>query len=148
MIAHPDCTYLANSGVQHLHKTPANPTPGVLYGKARRRAMREGTEFFKLLLHADHIPQRAIENPIPHGYAVAEIGEKYTQLIQPWQFGDPEQKATCLWLRNLSPLVPTKVIPKHLRKQSTFLASPGPGRAHERSRMFPGIAEAMAAQWG
>jgi hypothetical protein len=148
LIAHPDCTYLANSGVQHLHRTPANPSPGVLYGKKRQAAMREGAKFLKMHLDCDHIPLIAVENPIPHRYAIAAIGRKYTQIIQPYQFGDAEQKATCLWLKGLPPLVPTKLIPKHLRKQSVFLASPGPQRAHERSRTFLGIARAMAAQWG
>lgn len=147
MIAHPDCTYLANSGVQHLHNVPARPAKNVLYGKARWAALEEAVAFFRLL-RAAKIPRIAIENPIPHKYAVEGIGAKYTQLVQPYQFGDAESKATCLWLKGLPPLTPTKVIPKHLRKQSTFLASPGPGRAHERSRTFQGIANAMAKQWG
>lgn len=148
MIAHPDCTYLANSGVQHLHNTPKRPSKGVLYGEARLTAMREAARFFRLLWGCKHIPKIAMENPIPHKYAVSAIGRKYDQLIQPYQFGDPEQKATCLWLHGLPHLLPTNFVPKHLRKQSVFLASPGPGRAHERSRTFQGIADAMAKQWG
>lgn len=146
MIAHPDCTYHANSGVQWFTNIPARPKKGTVYGVKRFGKLAEAIDFFKLLQHA-RIPKIAIENPIPHHYTTDMVG-RYTQLIQPYQFGDPESKATCLWLKGLPPLVPTKLIPKHLRKQSTFLASPGPGRAHERSRTFHGIANAMAKQWG
>lgn len=146
-IAHPDCTYLTNSGVQWLTRTPKNPKPGVLYGRKRIAAMRDAATFMRVLLDAP-IDKIAVENPIPHGRGADLIGVPYTQIIQPWQFGEPEQKATCLWLKNLPPLVPTKVIPKNQRKQSTFLMAPGKDRAHLRGRTFWGIAEAMAAQWG
>lgn len=147
IIAHPDCTYLANSGVQWLQRTPHNPSPHVLYGRKRWRAMRDAAAFFNLFL-THKCPCVAIENPIMHKHARALIKTRYSQIIQPYQFGEPEQKATCLWLKGLPLLVPTKLIPKHLRKQSTFLAAPGPMRAHERSRAFQGIADAMADQWG
>jgi hypothetical protein len=147
LIAHPDCTYLTNAGVQWLTRTPTNPSPGVLYGHDRQTAMIAGAEFFTTLLNAP-IDKICIENPIPHGDALALIGVKYTQIIQPSDFGDAERKATCLWLKNLSELEPTDIIPKKDCKQSTFLMAPGPQRAHERSRTFWGIAQAMAEQWG
>lgn len=147
MIGHPDCTYLANSGVRHLHKTPKNPSKGVLYGEARWKAMREAAEFFNLLRNAP-IQAICLENPIPHKYAVAAIGVKYDQLIQPYQFGEVETKATCLWLKNLPKLELGEVTPKHLRKDTLHRLGPSADRAHERGRTFLGIANAFAEQWG
>lgn len=143
LIAHPECTYLTNSGVCHLHKDTS-----------RWPKLFDGAAFFKLFLDARHIPRKAIENPIPHKYAVQLIGRKYTQVIQPWMFGHPEQKATCLWLEGLSPLKPTNnvkaemlLLPKNQRERLHYLP-PSPDRWKERSRTFQGIADAMAAQWG
>lgn len=85
------------------------------------------------------------ENPIPHRYAAQIIGTKYSQIIQPWQFGHGEVKATCLWLANLPPLVPTDVVEGRIAR--VHHASPGPDRWKERSRTLPGIAKAMAEQW-
>ena len=142
LIGHPPCTYLANSGVSWLHKRPE-----------RWEQMRDGARFFRELLNAD-IPMKAIENPIMHKYAVEIIGRRQDQVIQPWMFGHPEQKATGLWLVNLPPLMPTKnmrmvmgQLPKSEQQRIHHLA-PGPDRWKERSRTFPGIAEAMALQWG
>lgn len=134
MIAHPPCTYLANSGVSWLHKQPE-----------RWQKMFEGAIFFKRLLRAD-IPRICVENPIMHKYAVEIIGRRQDQAIQPWMFGHPESKATCLWLKNLKPLLPTKVMT--VREQRLHRLPPSPERAQERSRTFPGIAAAMAEQWG
>lgn len=143
LIAHPDCTYLTNSGVCHLHKDIS-----------RWPKLFDGAAFFKMFLEAKHIPFKAIENPIPHKYAVQLIGRKYNQVIQPWMFGHMEQKATCLWLDGLNPLVPTNnvkaemlLLPKNQRERLHYLP-PSPGRWKERSRTFQGIADAMAAQWG
>lgn len=143
LIAHPDCTYLTNSGVCHLHKDTA-----------RWPKLFDAAAFFKMFLNAKHIPRKAIENPIPHKYAVQLIGRTYTQVIQPWMFGHPEQKATCLWLDGLNPLIPTNnvkekmlLLPKNQRERLHYL-SPGPDRWKERSRTFQGIADAMATQWG
>ncbi len=143
LIAHPECTYLTNSGVCHLHKDTS-----------RWPKLFDGAAFFKLFLDARHIPRKAIENPIPHKYAVQLIGRKYTQVIQPWMFGHPEQKATCLWLEGLSPLKPTNnvkaemlLLPKNQRERLHYLP-PSADRWKERSRTFQGIADAMAAQWG
>lgn len=152
MIAHPDCTYLANSGVHHLHNVPENPTLGILYGEERWEAMEEAAAFFRLLLKAK-IPKIAIENPIPHRYAVACIGRKYDQLVQPWMFGDKAMKATCFWLKNIDPLLPTKIVgpppkdPVERRKWAkVHMVSPGPERWKERSRTYPGIAKAIGTQ--
>jgi hypothetical protein len=145
MVAHPPCTYLTNAGVRHLHSVPSRN--GVLckvHGEARWQAMREGAALFRMLLDAP-IARICIENPIPHRYAREIIGP-YTQLIQPWQFGHGETKATCLWLKGLPPLTPTDVVAG--REARVHRMPPGPDRWKERSRTFPGIAAAMAAQWG
>ena len=136
MIAHPPCTYLANSGVRWLHERPE-----------RWKKLKEAAEFFRTLLNApiEHI---AVENPIPHKYAVQLIGRKYDQIIQPYQFGEPYSKATCFWLKNLPPLRPTRIIPKKFVIQKVWYESPGPDRWKRRSRTYRGVAEAMAEQWG
>ena len=142
MIAHPPCTYLCNSGVSWLHKD-----------EGRWARLDDGAAFFRALWEAD-IPRVAIENPIPHKYAVERIGAKYTQLIQPWMFGHKETKATCFWLRGLSALEPTTNLKEETmalpnkERQRLHWASPGPERAKLRSKTFPGIADAMAKQWG
>lgn len=94
-----------------------------------------------------------IENPIPHSYATALIG-KYDQVIQPFMFGHPERKSTCLWLFNLAPLKEShnvrhvmRMLPKKLQQRLHYLP-PGPNRSKLRSKTFYGIAQAMADQWG
>ena len=106
--------------------------------------MEDGALFFKALLDAP-IPRKAVENPIPHKYALEIIGRKYDQIIQPWQFGHEEKKATCLWLEGLPPLMHTKIM--SVRKQSLHLLPPSADRAKLRSKTFGGIAAAMADQW-
>jgi hypothetical protein len=133
MIFHAPCTRLCNSGVRWLRE------------RNLWSDMREAAEFFKLLLNAN-IPLIAGENPIPHKYAVEIIGRNYDQLIQPYQFGHGEQKATCLWLKGLPKLIPTNIVSG--REQRIHLMSPGQNRGMERSRTFQGIADAMAEQWG
>lgn len=142
MIAHPPCTYLCQSGVTWLYKTPE-----------RWGHMRQGANFMRRLLEAD-IPKIAVENPIMHGHAKSIIGLKQTQVVQPWMFGHKEQKATCLWLKYLPPLNPTKNVreemlklPKNKRERINYLP-PGPNRAKLRSVTFKGVARAMAQQWG
>jgi len=132
-IFHPPCTRLCNSGVRWL-------APRNLWG-----AMREGAEFFNLLLNAN-IPKIAVENPIMHKYAVEIIGQRQTQVIQPWQFGHGETKATCLWLKNLPLLKPTNIVDG--REQRISRMPPSKDRAKLRSKTYRGIAEAMAEQWG
>lgn len=145
LIAHPPCDYITNSSVQWLHRAPKNPKPGVLYGPERWEALNNACEFFRSLLHVG-IPRIAVENPIPHKYGVERIGRKYDQLIQPYEFGHGEMKATCLWLKNLPPLMATALVPG--RVQRVFHESPGPERKKNRSRTYRGIADAMAEQWG
>lgn len=106
--------------------------------------MREACEFFNKLASAP-IDKICIENPIPHKYAKAIIGN-YTQLIQPWQFGHGETKATCLWLKNLPKLVPTNIVDG--RYARIHKMGPSKDRWKERSKTFKGIADAMASQWG
>lgn len=134
MFAFWPCTRLCNSGVCWLSKRN-------LWAE-----MRESAACFRRLLEYDAIPFRALENPIPHKYAVAEIGAKYDQIIQPWQFGHGETKATCLWLRNLPPLTPTNIVEG--REHRLHRLPPSKDRALLRSKTYPGIAEAMAEQWG
>ena len=134
MIAHPDCTFLCNSGVRWLDELPN-----------RWEQMEQAAIFFKRLLEAP-IARIAIENPIPHKYALEVIGRKYDQIIQPWWFGEGETKATCLWLVNLPPLFATCISPE--RYQRVHLEPPSKDRGIRRSITYQGIAEAMAEQWG
>jgi hypothetical protein len=139
MIAHPPCTYLANSSASRLYLRDGSRN------QPRWDLLREGAEFFRELLDAP-IPRIAVENPKMLGYAKEIIGVSQTQLIQPWMFGHGEVKATCLWLRNLPPLVPTDVVAG--RVQRIYSLPPSPDRQRLRSITFSGIARAMAQQWG
>ena len=134
MIAHPPCTYLSNSGVRWLYSQPG-----------RWDLMKEGANFFKALLEAD-IPMIAVENPIMHKHAVEIIGRRQDQVVQPWQFGHGETKATCFWLKGLPKLMPTDVVEG--REQRIHLLPPSADRWKIRSETFSGIANAMADQWG
>ena len=145
MIAHPPCTTLTNAGVRHLHSVPSrNGVLAKLHGQARWAQMERDARFFLLLLNAP-IERVAIENPTPHKYARALIGP-YDAWYQPWMFDEPETKRTCLWLRGLPPLLSTVIT--ETRTPRVHMTSPGPDRWKERSRTLPGIASAMAAQWG
>lgn len=142
MVAHPPCTYLTNSGVAWLHKD-----------EKRWDQLAEGAAFFQMLLDAP-VARICIENPIPHKYAIARIGRKYDQIVQPWMFGHMERKATCFWLKGLPKLAPTNDVkaemlklPKNQQQRLHYLP-PSPDRWKERSRTYLGIAEAMALQWG
>lgn len=145
MIAHPPCTYLTNAGVRHLHENVAskNGIKAKIHGQARMKEMEKACEFFNTLLNAP-IPKICVENPIPHKYARALIGN-YTQIIQPWQFGHGETKATCLWLRNLPLLKPTNIVSG--REHRIHNMAPSHDRWKKRSVTYRGIAEAFAAQW-
>jgi hypothetical protein len=133
MIAHPPCTRLCNSGVRWLNERN-------LWDE-----MREGALFFKQILECN-IPQICIENPIMHKYAKEIIGVDQSQIIQPWQFGHGETKATCLWIKGLPLLEPENIVQG--RAANIHSMPPGPDRWKERSRTFQGIANAMANQWG
>jgi hypothetical protein len=146
MIAHPPCTYLTNAGVRHLYDHVQGRAGGhaAIYGEARWEAMREGADFFNALKAAP-VNRIAIENPIPHRYARELIG-RYDQLYQPWWFGEAERKGTCLWLKNLPPLMATLVMTERVAR--VHREPPSPERWKNRSRTLPGIAAAMAEQWG
>ena len=143
MIAHPPCTYFANSGVCWLHTE-----------EGRWEKLDEAAVFFNTLLDSS-ILLICVENPIPHKYAIERIGgRKYTQLIQPYMFGHKETKATCLWLKGLDPLIPTSDLKKETmalpsaQRQRIHWLPPSPDRWKLRSTTYQGIADAMANQWG
>lgn len=142
IVAHPPCTRLCNSGVRWLSKPPAGKTLEQMW-----QELDEGAALFSDLWNAP-IERIAVENPVMHRHAKARIRnyQEPSQSIQPWQFGHGETKRTCLWLKNLPPLVPTNIVEG--REPRVHHMSPSPNRWKERSRFFPGIAEAMADQWG
>lgn len=130
MIAHPPCTHLAVSGARHFA------------GKKIDGRQQSAISFFMMLMKAD-IPMIAIENPV---CIISSIYRKPDQVVQPWQFGHGETKATCLWLKNLPRLEPTKIVEG--RESRIHKMPPSPDRWKQRSKTFEGIAKAMADQWG
>ena len=147
MVAHPECTYLCNSGVRWMYSKN-----GELSALRHLRCINAGT-FLEILLGEQcpihNIPKVCIENPIPHRYAYAPYGaihRKYDQIIHPWQFGHGETKATCLWLKNLPKLKPTNIVSG--REPRIHRMGPSETRSLDRARTYPGIAAAMAEQWG
>jgi len=148
MIAHPPCTHLAVSGARWF--------------KDKRDAQHKALEFVRALMAAP-IPRIALENPVS---IISTSIRKPDQIVQPWMFGHPETKATCLWLKALPVLVPTNVVqPDYMRRKDGSYATDKKGkrysrihwmsgrkgsaeRGRERSRTYPGIATAMADQWG
>ena len=128
MIAHPPCTHLAVSGAR--------------WWQGKQEEQQQALAFVHLLMAAP-IPRIAIENPISK---ISTAIRKPDQIVQPWQFGHGETKATCLWLKGLPKLVPTQVVDG--REARIHKMSPGPDRWKERSRTYQGIADAMASQWG
>lgn len=142
MVAHPPCTRLCNSGVRWLSKPPPSKTREQMW-----QELDDGADLFSELWNAP-IARIAVENPVMHKHAKARIKNysEFSQSIQPWQFGHGESKRTCLWLKNLPPLKPTNIVSG--REQRVHRMSPGPNRWKERSRFYPGIAAAMASQWG
>jgi hypothetical protein len=142
IVAHPPCTRLCNSGVRWLSVPPAGRTLSDMWAE-----LDEGAALFADFWNAP-VPRVAVENPVMHKHAKARILNyaEPAQSVQPWQFGHGETKRTCLWLRNLPALSPTHIVEG--REQRVFRMPPGPDRWKERSRFFPGIAAAMADQWG
>lgn len=147
LIAHPPCTYLSNAGARHLWKNHQ-------LQDGRFRNGLKAKDFFLKFWLAD-IPKICVENPVPS--KVFELPQ-YTQTIQPYQLGHPYTKRTCLWLKNLPSLEPTNVVDvvsmwcpsgsyshKHEKKHKGMFTT---DRAKNRAKTFPGIAKAMAAQWG
>lgn len=127
MIAHPPCTDLAVSGAR--------------YFKFKQDRQQQALGFVQKLMDAP-IPRIAIENPIS---IISSHIRKPDQIIQPWQYGHGETKATCLWLKNLPLLKPTNIVEG--REHRVHRMPPGPDRWKERSRTYTGIADAMAVQW-
>lgn len=146
MIGHPPCTFITNSGVRWLYNNDGSKN------EDRWDKLKDACTFFKALLDAP-INIKAIENPIPHKHALNLIGKKYNQIVQPYMFGEPESKATCLWLEGLPKLMETnnvKDIWKELpnkEAQRIHYMSPGKDRDKLRSKTFKGISDAIANQW-
>lgn len=142
MVAHPPCTRLCNSGVRWL----SVPPPGRALADVWQE-LDEAAALFSDFWNAP-IDRICVENPVMHRHAKQRI-DAYAppaQTVQPWQFGHGEVKRTCFWLKNLPPLQPTKIVDG--REPRVHHMPPSADRWRERSRFFPGIAEAMADQWG
>ena len=139
MIAHPPCTYLTNAANRWLYEDSAVGT-----AEERWVARDEAIAFFRQiqLMPIDKI---AIENPRPHGYVTERVG-MYSDIVHPGDFGHPEKKGICLWLKNLPPLMSTMI--EQTREPKIHWMGPGVDRQKERSRFYDGIAEAMVQQWG
>lgn len=154
VVSHPPCTYLCNSGVRWLFGGK-----GKVRDEARFALMYKAADFFAEFMFCD-APSVCVENPVMHCYATDYLNSSYQlnrqarQIVQPYQFGHLETKATCLYLHGLPALKPTEDVESEMRalpKNQTnlvHLCSPGPERWRMRSRTFPGIADAMAKQWG
>ncbi len=130
ILAFPPCTHLAASGARYFEQ------------KRRDGRQQAAVEFFMQFVNAD-CPRVAIENPVG---IMSTRYRKPDQIIQPWQFGHGETKATCLWLKGLPLLKPTNIV--NGREARVWRMPPGPDRARQRSKTYPGIAAAMAEQWG
>ena len=133
MIAHPDCTYLANSGARWLFEK-----------RGRWEELRKACGFFNFLKNQD-IPRIAIENPQPHKWATELVGH-YDQKVQPWWFGEGETKGIYLWLKGLPPLMAVYVHPGRI--PAVHHEPPGINQKTNRARTYQGFANAMASQWG
>ena len=131
-IFHPECTHLSVSGSRHFE---AKRIDG--------RQQAAVSFFMRIVRRSEHIPMTAIENPV---CIMSSLYRKPDQIIQPWQFGHGETKATCLWLKGLPLLQPTEIVEG--REARIHRMPPSPYRWKERSKTYQGIAEAMAAQWG
>ena len=129
LIAFPPCTHLASSGARWF--------------KDKQRQQADAIAFARWLINYEYCERVAVENPI--GILSTQV-RKPDQIIQPWQFGHGEVKATCLWLKGLPPLVPTNIV--NGREARVHRMAPGPNRARDRSKTYQGIADAMAMQWG
>ena len=139
LIAHPPCTYLSNAGARFLY-------PKGILNEDRLKLGLAAKEFFMAFYNAD-CEKICIENPTPS--RVYEL-PKYTQVIQPWMFGHPVQKRTCLWLKGLDLLKPTEIVEERQSSKvpGNWFNKGGKERQQNRAKTFPGIAKAMADQWG
>lgn len=131
-VFHPECTHLSVSGARHFADK-----------RMDGRQQSAVSFFMRTVRRSLHIPRVAIENPV---CIMSSLWRKPDQIIQPWQFGHGETKATCLWLRGLPLLVPSDVVEG--RGDRIHKMPPSPDRWKERSRTYTGIAAAMASQWG
>ena len=136
VIAHPPCTYLCNSGVRWLHEE-----------RSRWDLLVEGALFFTACLEAN-AARVAVENPRMHGYAQEMIGQRPCFAIQPWMFGDPYSKETCFWTEGLEPLEPQNAIDGRFVAHEVHNTPPSEDRWKRRSVTYPGLARAIAIQWG
>ena len=145
MVAHPPCTTISKAGVRWLHSDPK-----------RWLQLAKDCDFFNELLRAP-IPKMIIENPIPHRYATEQLDRKYDQIIHPWQHGHLFTKATCLWLKNVNPIIPTELVKKEMLKLSkkeygfkyqrgNYSYKASEARRKYRSITYKGIAKAIANQ--
>ena len=139
-IFHPDCTYLTVSANKWFKDQPERES-GTLVGKARRQAREDAIDFFMKLYNCD-IPHIAVENPIG---VMSSRFRKPDCIVQPWQFGHGETKATCFWLNDLPPLKPTNIVEE--REQRLHRLPPSKDRAKLRSKTYEGIGKAIAEQW-
>lgn len=156
VIAHPPCTYLSNSGAKHLYQSRLVMMPSGKFVKQNRKVhgidpvrwknMEEAAAFFNRVLDIQ-CPRLCVENPVQHEQAILRIPRRYTQTIQPHEYGHPELKTTHLWLRGLPKLVPTDPLPPPYRT-SVHDMGPSPTRGKDRAKTFQGWANAMASQWG
>ena len=131
-IFHPPCTHLSVSGSRHFAEK-----------KMDGRQQAAVSFFMRIVRQSSHIPKVAIENPV---CIMSSLHRKPDQIIQPWQFGHGETKATCLWLKGLPLLTPTEIVEG--REARIHRMPPSADRWKERSRTYQGIADAMALQWG
>ena len=149
-VMHPPCTRLCNSGVRWLTKPPPGKSLDQMW-----QELDEGAELFSFCLNAP-VPHVVVENPVMHRHAKERIKGyvPFSQSVQPWQFGvgedgpDNVKKRTCLWLRNLPNLTKTGTLDGKTARAEIHHATPGKDRAKIRSKFFPGLADAMADQWG
>lgn len=142
MIAHPPCTFMTNAGVRWLYTKDVNGN--TTRNEPRWQSLYEASTFFLQLYNAN-IPHICIENPIMHKHAKALIGINHSQIIQPYQYNEPYQKATCLWLKNLPLLKPVSNLTE--RNQAVWKMGPSPDRWKKRSITYKGIAQQIALQW-
>ena len=139
MIAHPPCTYLSNAGARFLY-------PKGQLNSDRLKLGLEAKQFF-MALYNSNIPKICVENPIPS--TVYEL-PLYTQTIQPYEYGHPFKKRTCLWLKGLPKLIPTNIVNERQSSKvpGNWFNKGGKDRQKNRAKTFQGIADAMASQWG
>lgn len=151
IVAHPPCTRLCKSGLRWLHTPPPGRSLADMW-----RELDEAAALFSLLWNAP-IPRIAVENPLMHRLGQARIVgfQPASQTVQPWMFGEPVFKTVCLWLKGLEPLAPAKPLTppaygtaEGKRWEKIHRMPGGKNQKRERSRFFPGIAAAMADQWG